>query len=1024
MKQIFITLFLVLTTSFLFGQTKKVENVNITSSTVVFLGKSEPIKDLVAKKATSKEKKDKFKKDKKKPDNFRNRSEVHSVAFPELEHQGVDPVWQSTHPTSSKRSVSEPLHNFDGMTAGSPNDPTLAVGINYVLQSINATRVRVWDKEGNVVNSFNMNTLWSEFGANSAGDPIVLFDQEAERWILTEFTDPANLLIGVSETSDPLGSYFAYNFSTPNFPDYPKYGIWTDHLVVTTNEQGPGSLHQYFIEREALLNGADARMQRVTVNGTSGSEQGFVTSTPIDWEGQTRPEDSRPIVVKLNDSSWGEIGSDAIELFRFNINYDNVNETEVESILVETTPYDGYPCAAATGGFACVPQPNGNGLDAVPEVIMHVPQYRNFGTHESIVLSFVTDVTNGSNHAGVRWMEMRKSDGSDWSSYQEGSYAPDEHHRFLSGVAMDKNGNIGLAYNISSETLFAGIRYTGRFSSDPLGEMTIPEVSVIEGNSTLNSFGRFADYSHITVDPVDETTFWFTSEYAAGGSTNTRIVAFEFAPDTFDMAITTILNPESGFELTADEVVEVEVFNAGINTADSYDVILSLEGQELETLTITDPLASRESRLHTFNNTIDMSVVGDYNLSVSVVSPDDQNLNNNTINKTVSQWTEINAWIEVSGPPASCNIASILDITIGNQGGLTLTDATINFYLDGTLIDTDEWTGNLEFGEAETYQFLLTDIPQGQNDYEIEIIHGGGEDLLPDNNTTNYSINSIGPAGLLTLTLNLDEYPQETAWFIYEEGASDPIFQGGSYNEQFFTYQEEVCLDPNACYTFEITDSYGDGICCGFGEGSYGLYNSEGNPIFTSNGEFGESQVTNFCVSDVECLITAEVQVVDVGLDGSLGSIMITPTSGIAPFTYSLDGGMTSQESNIFDNLPAADYVVTISSGDGSCTEDIAATVGIVSSIEENLINEVIIKSTPNPNDGFFDLSIENHQSNEVFVKFNIYDAQGRMVQSRKMANYSGVYKTQVSLLEYASGTYFIRFLDKDLDQLIKVIKL
>jgi len=372
-------------TGILFGQSKKIDNVDVTATTAVFLGKSDPIVDLVAKKATSREKKLQFKKEKKKPVNFRTRGKNHHVAIPELEHSGVDPAWQSSHPSSSglQRSLNnEPLVNIDGLFSnfGSPHDPTIAVGINYVLQAINATRVGVWDKQGNEVSEFSMNTLWSEFGVSSEGDPIILFDQEESRWILTEFTDPANLLIAVSETSDPLGSYYAYTFSTPNFPDYPKYAIWTDHLVVTTNEGGAGTLTQYFIERDKLLIGEDARMQRVNVTGTSGSEQGFVTSTPVDWEGQTLPEDSRPVVVKLNDSSWGDVNADAIELYRFSINYEDDNLTEVESILIETTPYDAYPCAAAGIGFACIPQPNGAGLDAVPEVIMHAPQYRNFGS--------------------------------------------------------------------------------------------------------------------------------------------------------------------------------------------------------------------------------------------------------------------------------------------------------------------------------------------------------------------------------------------------------------------------------------------------------------------------------------------------------------------------------------------------------------------------------------------------------------------------------------------------------------------
>ena len=1024
MKQIFLTLCFVATTSFLFGQTKNVENIKVSSTKVVFLGKSKPIVDLVEKEATSTTKKDKFKKDKKAPDNFRNRLGKNKVILPKLEHQGIDQVRQSSH--SRSLSSSEPLVNIDGLASnfGSPHDPTVSVGINYVLQAINATRVGVWDKEGNAVTQFNMNTLWSEFGASSEGDPIILFDQEASQWMVTEFTDPANLLIAISETSDPLGSYYAYTFSTPSFPDYPKYGIWTDHYVVTSNEGGSGTLTQYFIERDSLLIVAEARMQQVEVSGTFTSEQGFITSTPIDWEGKTRPEDSRPIVVKLNDSSWGEVAEDAIELYRFIINYEDENSTEVESLLINTSPYDGFPCAATGPGFACIPQPNGAGLDAVPELIYNAPQYRNFGTHESIVLSFVTDVSDGLDHAGIRWIELRKSGTEDWSLYQEGSYAPDANHRYLSGVAIDRKGNIGLAYNISSDSVFAGIRYTGRYANDVLGEMTIPEVCVIDGTSTLNTGGRFADYSQIAVDPVDESTFWFTSEYATGGTSRTRLVSFQLLQDTFDMAVKAIVEPNSSYDLTTSETVTIEVVNTGINEALAYDITLSLDGVLLETLPITDPLSTGDVRTHEFATLFDMSALGEYNLEASVIYPNDNNPNNNSATKTVEQRIAIDAALEVEGPSTTCSFAHLINITISNQGGLPLTDATIDFYLDGTLVDTEDWSGNLNFGDSESFDFLLSNIADGLNEYEIVLTHEGGEDLLPSNNTVTYSTTNIGPDGLITLLLLTDDWAEETAWAIYEEGNSTPIITSSGYDQDATLYSEEICLDPNACYTFEMTDSYGDGICCNYGEGNYGLYNGQGQPIFTSTGEFGESEITNFCVSDVECAIVSEVEVQDVAVDGTLGSIMVIANGGIAPYSYSIDNGLTIQESNVFDNLPAGDYTINIYSSDNLCEETISVTVGMLSSNESILDNELIINATPNPNEGFFDLSIENYQSDKVFIHFNVHSSEGRLIQSRRMANYSGIYKTQVSLLEYPSGTYFIRFLDPELNQLIKIIKI
>lgn len=1003
-------------------ESKKLDNIIVTSSKAIFLGKTKPVRDLPEVPLISKEKKDKVKKDRKKPDNFKNRLNHNKVVKPELEHQGIDPVWQSSH---SKRNIQgvEPIVNVNGIGSGSPTDPTGSVGLDYYLQAVNATPVGVWDKDGNMITQFNMSSLWTELGFGSTGDPIILFDQEASRWILTEFAFPGSLLIGVSETSDPLGSYYAYNFVTPSFPDYPKFGIWSDHLVVSTNEGGFGRLDQYFIEREALLNGTDARMQRVVIDGPQNPEQGFIVSTPVDWEGKTRPEDPRPIVLKLNDSSWGQVAEDAVELIRFNINYDDESLTEVESLLINTSPYDSFPCWPGPG-FSCCPQPNGDPLDAIPEVIMNAPQYRNFDSHESLVLSFVTDVSDGENHAGVRWMELRRTSDQDWNVYQEGSYAPDANHRFMSGIGIDRKGNIGLAYNISSDSVFVGMRYTGRYANDPLGQMTIPEVSVIEGNSTINTGGRFSDYSHLSVDPVDESTFWFTSEYSIAGTTRTRLVSWQLLQDTFDMAVRAITSPSSSFDLTEAETVEVEVSNNGIETANSYDIAYSLEDIEIERKTIMDPLTSGARRFHTFETTQDMSMIGQYNLSAKIYFENDENPNNDEVSKIVEQRPETNTALEITGNPTTCNIVSIINITITNHGAETLTEAVIDIETGGEIVDSYEWTGSLDFGDSENFDYLLTNIPDGTNDYIFTISGGNSTDFDLSDNTVIYQLTNSGTAGIVVLNILTDEFPEETSWELTDQSTGNVITSGGGYGQEFTLYTEELCLDPDGCYVFTMFDTYGDGICCGFGEGNFSLFNNQGQTIFANSGEFGAESTTQFCTSDIDCTINAEADVQNAITDGTLGSVMLNVTGSQGPFAYSIDGGATVQESNLFENLESGDYTIIIYSSVEGCETEIEVTVALLSNVHEVHNSDLKIFATPNPNEGFFDLRLKNYKGNDNYIKFEILNAGGKIVQSRKMIKYSGEFVTQVSLLEYPDGNYFIRFLNKDINQLVKIIKM
>jgi hypothetical protein len=178
--------------------------------------------------------------------------------------------------------------------------------------------------------------------------------------------------------------------------------------------------------------------------------------------------------------------------------------------------------------MACFPQKGSNvRLDPLREVIMHRLPYRNFGTHETILGSFVTDVDN-KDHGGIRWFELRKTTGGNWVVHQEGTYAPDGHSRWMSSIAMDGAGNIALAYCVTSATMFPSLRFAGRLASDPMGTMPRGEVTLLDGTAA-NASNRYGDYSTLSIDPADDHMFWFTGEFNGARTWSTRIGTFEFA---------------------------------------------------------------------------------------------------------------------------------------------------------------------------------------------------------------------------------------------------------------------------------------------------------------------------------------------------------------------------------------------------------------------------------------------------------------------------------------------------------------
>lgn len=1007
----------------LFGQVRvEKTEANVSVTQAVLLGTSVEVRDIVASGSDFKAKKKIFKKNRKAPDNFKAQLGQSKVVIPELEHLGADPIRQSQH---TQNIPIEPLINVNGIgDFGSPHDPTGEIGLDHYVQAVNVTQVGVFDKEGNLIQEFAMADLWAPLGVASAGDPIVLFDESENRWFITEFTDPANLLIAVSVTSDPLGSFYAYSFSTPNFPDYPKYGIWPDALAVSTNEFSPGGLSQYVIDKAGLIAGDSVvTMQRILIPGAT-TESGFLVSIPVDADGDIPPNDARPLVVKLDDASWGSATQDEIDIIRFDINWNDADSTSVETISIATSNFDSFPCISGGNLYNCIPQSGGEAVSGISEIIMNVPKFRNLGTHESIVLSFITDVTDGDNLSGIRWVELRKAPATEWSLYQEGTYSPDDSlHRFMPSIAMDRFGNIALGYSVSSPDDYIGIRYTGRFAGDPPGEMTVEEYNAVTGVATINSGGRYGDYSHMSVDPVDGSTFWYTSEYAGNGSsvTQTRIIAFELGRDTFDLRVASIVEPTNGALLDSSEIVTIKVQNRGFEPMANYDVGFFFDGVLTDQISIPDTLFSDSTHVHSFANTVDMSVLGAYEIKAFISHPLDSTYRNDTLLSVVNHLLAIDGALTVEQPMNTCTPYTEVLATVSNNGADNLVSGDFHITLNGTPSDTVSWTGNLSYTKSASISIPISDLVSGVNNIDIVFTNINGDtDQDTVNNTAQTTVDYAGSLEQFTLNILTDDYPTETTWEV-ADSAGNVIFSGGPYNSIATLESTDICLDTLQCYTFTIFDSYQDGICCDWGQGNYNMVDEDGNTIFSSTGQFLGQESQNFCVQIAECLLTASFIISDDSGNDD-GSISVGAANGTPPYMYSINGGTTFQPSFLFTNLMTGDYEVVIRDATGACTYSETVFVPLYVSttgVEENL-NAFVLK--PNPNDGYFTLEFSMKNA-PPSLDFEIIDVKGSVIQSRMMSSYDGVFIAPVSLVAYPSGTYFVRVFGEELSVSKRVIK-
>ncbi|MEL6989313.1 MAG: hypothetical protein AAGK97_15990, partial [Bacteroidota bacterium] len=347
--------------------------------------------------------------------------------------------------------------SFDGPTQAEggaiPPDPSGAVGPDHYVSAVNVV-VEVFDKQGNTLAGPTSLGNFIGDGQNS-GDPIIMYDQLADRWFVSQFNVPTNgLAIAISETPDPTGAYFLYEFNLDSFPDYPHYSVWHDAYYMTANKGGD---HAYALERDVMLAGeANPQILGFTLPEIIQNPNTVFSPEPAYLLGETFDPNTPGYFTYLQDDGWGA-AFDHLKIWEMNIDWDNPASSFVtEPLEVPVTPFDSFFAPFGSGELA---QPGtGQRIDMITGVISYAAHYRPFDDHNSWLITFNVDVAGDNDGlSGIRWIELRNSDTEDWSVFQEGTYAPgDGNSRFMGSGGIDAFGNIGLAFNIGSPDLPVG----------------------------------------------------------------------------------------------------------------------------------------------------------------------------------------------------------------------------------------------------------------------------------------------------------------------------------------------------------------------------------------------------------------------------------------------------------------------------------------------------------------------------------------------------------------------------------------
>ncbi|MEG9327693.1 GEVED domain-containing protein [Salinimicrobium catena] len=637
----------------------------------------------------------------------------------------MDAAWQKD---AGKIPNKKPILTFGAATSGStPTDPTGAVGPNHYVNAWNSA-FAIYDKQGNLLlPPADLKSIGGNFADEDLGDPIVFYDSFADRFLITQFSDsPNSLLVAVSKGPDPVNDgWYTYRFATGTFPDYPKFFVWGDGYYVTTN-QDPDEIRApddqddglnevvYVLERDKMLQGEEAQHLGFPLPGIR--VNGFYSPAGFFAVGEELPPVGNSPIIYYQDDAWLGVNEDHLKMWLVNVDWkDPLNSTIEESQTLG--PSEGvtpFHSVFDGGSFQNLSQPgNSPDVDALQGAVMYPTAFRQFPTHNSVVFNFVVDVDPSVvEHAGIRWYELRQdATGQPWTVYQEGTYAPDNSDRWCGSIGIDKNGNIGLGFTILDDNptnpIYPSLRYTGRYADDPLGKMTLQEETIVEGVAPDPS-NRYGDYSHLSIDPVDQETFWFIGEHFGAGSRLNTVGVFKIAPEfSNDVGIVDIVAPENG-TLGNNEQVTVTIRNFGSNPQSNFQVSFSVDGGTEVTETFTGTIAATDQVNFTFSTRVDLSEIGENSeFLASTNLAGDEDPENDTYTEIIKNLPPNDVGVTViHSPETGENLGQEeVIVTVENFGGEPQSSFPVAYSVNNGDLVTETINETLGVGEELSYKF-------------------------------------------------------------------------------------------------------------------------------------------------------------------------------------------------------------------------------------------------------------------------------------------------------------------------------
>ena len=901
----------------------------------------------------------------------------------------LDPYYKPGNLKNTTHNAPEraPIVSFEGLGLDvSPPDPSVAVGPNHVVLMENG-QWAVYDKTGTMASGFPKN-LGDPLGGGNEGDPVVIYDREADRWFISQFQDPlqttAQFIIAISQTPDPTGTYYVYNFSPGHGNDYPHYGIWGDSYVVAGNFDGNSKIKAF--NRTKMLAGDNtAEMVAFTPPGLAGT--GFIAPMPVHSEAAGAATGPAKVLYYQDDAFSG-VSTDHIGLWNLTMDWANTsNSTISNKIQIPTIqPFD----AVFAGGFAVIAQPGtSQRIDVIMGAIMNMSQWYKFPNHESIILNWAVEVNDGSQVSGIRWVELRSTDnGTSWSIYKEGTFTDPTGNEavWMGCMSMDKQGNIGMGYTKSGTITRPSIYYTGLMANESVMGNSVGENLVMAG-TTVCVNERYGDYGQAIRDPNDDLTFWVTSEYSGGPDKKVRVYSFKIGNNfTNDVGISAINTPNSGSGLTATEAVQVTIKNFGTASQSNIPVELKLGGSTIVTETYTGTIAAGATATFNMVATVDLSTVGStYNLEACTTLAGDENVNNNCTSKAVQHVLGDDVGvIAITAPNSGSGLGATetITITVRNFGGNSQSNIPVQFTINGGTPVSGTVPGPIASGATENYNFPTTADLSANGSYNICAKTSLVGDQLLTNDETCKIVNKISCLPATTNLCNADGIKQFELGTISVDDGADGCNTEGTGSPQGFADRTHLTTD---------------------------LERSTGNNIHTLKARYNYDGGTDIKLSawidfnDNGTFETSERLINDATFSafGSLADFTLTipTTANLGSHRMRVRAGdSTGNPGAINDPCSNLEY--------GETQDYTVNVIDQTLNVNENTIQEArfdVINTVSNQ----YEVTLTTERSVGA-MNINVYNALGQRLITAPMIKANGKYTHQLNLAGKAVGVYVI----------------